>query len=473
MLFKEIDGKALRILEGIVGKNRMIWGDKELLEPYGKDESGIQGSYIPDVVVKPSTKEEVSEILSFASKERIPVTPRGAGSGLSGGSVPLYGGIVISSEAMNRVLDVDRKNLVCVSEPGVVTNELCRRVMEEDLYYAGYPMSVETSFIGGNVATNAGGGKVIKYGSTFSHVLGLEVVVPDGVVLQFGGKRRKDSSGYAIHRLFVGSEGTLGFFTKVYLNLIPKPGVAVDLVVPFENSEDACNAACEVAWRAGELPSSLEFMDSFSVDISSEFCRTKIPYADRAGAYLILQFEAKKREHLDGVLSRTLDILSRFSAMEVLVADTERSRDDVWKVRRNWLEALKAIDRNVVVGDVVVPPSEIPRLVDFIRGLERKRGVAIPTVGHIGDGNLHPAPLKPEGLSLDEWLPVRDRILEEIAEAAHGLGGAISGEHGVGFLKSKTLSRLKKEEIKLMWDIKKAIDPKGIMNPGKIFLHHF
>ncbi len=469
MEFKRLDDRLIGMLEGIVGSSRIIWGDSDALTPYGRDESGIPYAYLPEAVVKPESKDQVSEILNLASEERIPVTPRGAGSGLSGGSVPLFGGIVISCERMGRILDIDTKNLVAVVEPGVVTNDLCKEVASFDLYYAGYPMSVETSFIGGNVATNAGGSKVMRYGGTVHHVLGLEVVVPSGSILEFGGKRRKDSSGYAMHRLFVGSEGTLGFFAKVYLNLIPAPGASIDLLIPFSSLEDAAFSVSKIVVGSKELPSALELMDGPSFRISSGFCEVSLPYADKAEAYLLVQFEGRDRDYLDGVLSGVADLLTSLGALDALVADTPRMRDDIWKVRRMWLEALKAVDRDVVVGDVVVSTSKIPDIIRAVSSLGEELGVVIPMVAHAGDGNVHPAPLRPQGMGREEWFDLRDGILDRISHISHSLGGAVSGEHGIGFLKSKTLYTLKKNEVEFMFGLKRAVDPHGIMNPGKIF----
>ncbi len=449
-------------LEALVGMGKVL-GEKESLIPYSMDESGPDYSHMPDAVVKVTCTEDVSKLLRYAYKRGIPVTPRGAGSGLSGGAVPVKGGVVVSLEAMDRILDIDTTNMVCLCEAGVITNHLCQEVMKKGLFYAGYPMSVETSTIGGNVATNAGGSKVVKYGSTGNYVLGMEVVFPDGSICTFGGKRRKDSSGLGLHRFFVGSEGILGIITKVYLNLIPPPGEVLDLLLPFKSLEEAVLAVPEMISSLKSLPSSLELMDRTSAEISCTFNKTTLPYLDLAEAYLIVQFEGDIPDE-----EELYRLLKGLGALDVLVASGGRRREEVWKVRRTWLEALKWKDPRVVIGDVVVPTSKIPEMMTEVEKLSREYSIQIPTVGHVGDGNLHPAPLKPHGMDREKWVGLREEVLDRLAEKAHGLEGGISGEHGIGLVKRGILYRLRKKEVELMKAIKKAVDPKDIMNPGKV-----
>lgn len=468
--FGKVTDSLVRELRRIVGDRAVIYEDKASLEAYSCDESGKKYySRMPDVVVKPENAVQVSEVIRLANKEGIPVTPRGAGSGLAGGCVPIYGGIVLSLERMNRILEIDKKNLVVVAEPGVVTNDLCRRVAEEGLYYAGYPMSVETSFIGGNVATNAGGSKVIKYGNTGHHVLGLEAVLPNGEIVEFGGKRRKDSSGYNFVRFLVGSEGTLAVFTKIYLNLIPLPGKTVDLLVPFKDVEDAIYGVSVIMTESKELPSAIEFVDGFSVRIGSEYNNVKLPFQEEANAFLIVQLEGKSRGDLEKSYESVGKALISIGALDVFIADNRSASEAIWKVRRNWFEALKSIDPYVSTGDVVVPTSEIPQMMSFIEDLSKEYKVRIPVAGHAADGNLHPVPLKPAHIDPQEWREVLEEILDKIALKAASLGGAVSGEHGIGFLKKKVLSETKRKEIELMREIKNLWDPNGIMNPGKLF----
>ncbi|HID55070.1 TPA: FAD-binding protein, partial [Candidatus Poribacteria bacterium] len=336
-------------------------------------------------------------------------------------------------------------------------------------FYAGYPMSVETSFIGGNIATNAGGSKVIKYGNTGHHVLGLEVVLPTGEIVQFGGKRRKDSSGYNFVRLFVGSEGTLGVFTKAYLNLIPQPGRTVDLLVPFGSVQDAIYTVPKVITESKALPTSVEFMDRLSVELTTEYLGTGLPFQEKANAYLIIQFDGRSKDELADIYEKAGKICLDEGALEVFVADNPFTSEMIWRVRRNWLEGLRAFDPYSSTGDVVVPTSQIPKMMEEIKRISERYGVRIPCAAHVGDGNLHPYPMKPEGMSPERWQRIMEEILDELAMIASRLGGAPSGEHGIGFLKKNLLPRAKREEVELMRRVKGVFDPNGIMNPGKLF----
>lgn len=456
-------------LKQIVGERNVIWNDPDRLAAYAHDETGTLYSAMPDVVVKPTSTEQVSDVMKLANQEMIPVTPRGAGSGLAGGAIPLYGGIVLSCEKMDRILEIDGVNLVAVVEPGVITNDLCRRVAEEGLFYAGYPMSVESSFVGGNVACNAGGAKVVKYGSTAAHVLGLEVVLPTGEVIEVGGKRRKDSSGYSLLRLFVGSEGTLGIFTKIYLNLIPEPGRVAELLVPFKSVEGAIDAVPKIMKESKALPTAVEFIDRLSVRYCAEYTNSRLPYQDQAEAYLIVQLEGRTKGELQETYERAGSTCLENGALEVFVADNKFASEKIWNMRRNWLEALKVVDPYVSTGDVVVPLSKIPRMMEKIGEIAKAYGVQIPCAGHAADGNIHPAPMKPADTPPSEWKGLLEEILYRIAAFAVELGGAVSGEHGIGFVKQGLLAKTKGQEVELMRGIKAAFDPYNILNPGKLF----
>lgn len=454
----------------ILGNSAVIYEDKQTLENYSSDEAGGKYySHMPDVVLKPSNAKQISEIIKIANKERIPITPRGAGSGLAGGAVPIYGGIVICLERMNRILEIDKTDLTAVVEPGVVTNDLCRKVADMGLYYAGYPMSVETSLIGGNVATNAGGSKVIKYGNTGHHVLGIEAVLPNSEIVQFGGKRRKDSSGYDIKHLLVGSEGTLGIFTKIFLNLIPQPGKNVDLLVPFRNVDEAISNVSTLIIESKVLPTAIEYIDHLSIILGSEYNNIELPFQEEAGAYLIIQYEGQDKKELENIYERVGNALLNSGALDVFIADNRTNSEKIWRVRRNWLEALKFFDPYVPTGDVVIPTSKIPQIVRFVKEISKEYNVEIPIAGHAADGNLHPAPMKPQNISVHEWKVISEEILSRIAIKAAEFGGAVSGEHGIGFIKKELLRKTKNLQYKIMKSIKVNIDPNNIMNPGKIF----
>ena len=468
--FAKITTRLVAEFEKILGNNAVVFDDKDALENYAHDETGGEYySHMPEIVLKPENAEQISKVLKLASAEHVPVTPRGAGSGLAGASVPIYGGIVISFERMNKIVEIDKTNLVAVTEPGVVTNDLCRKVSELGLYYAGYPMSVETSFIGGNVATNAGGSKVIKYGNTAHHVLGIEAVLPNGEIVQFGGKRRKDSSGYDIVRLLVGSEGTLAVFTKIFLNLIPLPGKTVDLLVPFPDIHTAISNVGPLITESKTLPSAVEFIDDTSVVLGSKYNNIRLPYQEKADAYLIVQYEGHDRDELESIYEKAGKALMNGKAMDVFVADNRTNSEKIWRIRRNWLEGIKAFESHTPTGDVVVPTSKIPEIMEYIAKISKEYKVQIPVAGHAADGNLHPAPMKPKDVNLREWKELSEEILSKIAIKASKMGGAVSGEHGIGFVKKELLKKTKNKQYELMKSLKKTIDPLGIMNPGKLF----
>ena len=467
--YEEVIPEIVTQLRQIVGDQNVLYGDADQLESYSHDETGSLYSAMPDVVVKPICAEEISKIMKLANEKMVSVTPRGAGSGLAGGAVPLCGGIVLSCERMSKVIEIDKINMVAVVEPGVVTNDLCNLVAEEGLFYAGYPMSVESSFVGGNVACNAGGAKVVKYGPTAAHVLGLEVVLPTGEIIEVGGKRRKDSSGYSLLRLLVGSEGTLGIFTKIYLNLVPEPGKVADLLIPFASVEDAIYTVPKIMTESKVLPVAVEFIDRLSVRYCSEYTNSSLPYQDKAAAYLIVQLDGKTKEDLQDTYEKAGNTCLENGALEVFVADNTFASEKLWNMRRNWLEALKVIDPYVSTGDVVVPISEIPCMMKKIDEISKAYGVQIPCAGHVADGNIHPAPMKPADTLPSEWKGLMEEILGKIAITAGQLGGAVSGEHGIGFVKKELLSKTKSQEVEVMRRIKAAFDPNNILNPGKLF----
>ena len=461
------------IIEGlreIVGEKNVIFDDKEKLENYAADEAGKIFGHMPEVAVNPESTEQVSKIMRLANKNKTPVTPRAAGSGLAGAAVPLYGGIVLSVERMNKILEIDKVNRVAVAESGVITNELCQKVLEEGMMYAGYPMSIETSFISGNVATNAGGGKVIRYGNTRKHILGLEVVLPTGDVIELGGKFRKDTWGYNLLNLMIGSEGTLGIFTKIIINLVPSAGKTVDLLVPFGDVDTAVNAVANVIVSAGVLPVSVEFMDKLSVDLTTKYLNTTIPFQDKAEAYLIIQLDSESKEGLENLYEKVGEACLNNDALDVFVAESRTDSENIWRVRQEFAEGLRAADPYVSFsGDVVVPLSKVPEMMKEIKKIGEKYNMRIPTAAHIADGNLHPELMKPDKVSVEEWPKMAEEIYEEMTDIAIKFGGAGSGEHGIGFLKKPIFLKTKsEEELNLMRGIKRVFDPNYILNPGKI-----
>jgi glycolate oxidase len=468
--YGRITSQIVEEIRGIIEEKRLIFDDLDILENYAADEAGKRFRHVPEVVVKPESREEVSRLMALAHRHKIPVTPRGAGSASSGAAVPLHGGMVLSLERMNKILEIDKVNRVAVVEPGVVTKELCAKVLDAGLMYAGYPMSVDASFIGGNVATNAGGGKVVKYGNTRMHVLGLEVVLANGEVIQIGGKYRKETWGYNLLHLMIGSEGTLGVFTKIMVNLVPSAGKTVDLLIPFGDVKAAVSAVAELIVSGGILPVGVEFLDKLSVEISTKYLDSTIPFQDKSEAYLIVQLEGESNEQLVALYEKAGDICINSGALDVFVADSRTESENIWKVRQVFADALRATDPHAILGgDVVVPLSKVPELMQQIREIGEKYHVMVPTVAHIADGNIHPELMKPRDLSPKEFPAVSIDVYDEMTLAAVRLGGVGSGEHGIGLLKKGIFLKTKSEtELTLMRGIKRVFDPHNILNPGKM-----
>ncbi|MGB9779533.1 FAD-binding oxidoreductase [Caldanaerobacter sp.] len=468
-MYNKLTNEIVEELKKIVGANNVIYGNPDALEAYSHDEVAEKHyAHMPEAVVKPSSAEEIAQIVRLANKYKIPVTPRGAGSGLSGGAVPIYGGIVLSVEKMNKILEIDKENLVVVVEPGVVTNEINNAVKEYGLFYAGYPMSVETCYIGGNVAENAGGGRAVKYGVTGRYVIGLEVVTPTGDIVHLGGKVMKDVTGYDLIHLMVGSEGTLGIFTKIYLKLMPLPQAKVDLLVLFEDIDTAIKIVPKIMTFGRIIPTSIEFMDDLSFKVSCRYLNEKIPF-EEAGAMLLIELDGNNKAELEEQYEIIGNLCMENGAIEVYVADNATTSERIWRIRRNIAEAWKQFSPHQSLEDVVVPISEIPTFLKKIREISNKYRIPIPCYGHAGDGNIHATPIKPPELSMKEWHEKLEKLLEEMYVVVKELGGVISGEHGIGHKRKKYLPLvLEPAHIEMMRAIKKALDPNLILNPGKI-----
>jgi len=469
MKYNPVTKNIIAELIAIIGRKNVI-SDKEKIETYSHDEtSAKQYSHMPEVVVTPKTTKEIAKIVKLANKELIPITPRGAGSGLSGGAIPLFGGIVISTEIMNRVLEIDYNNMMMVLQPGVVTNDINEEIAEHGLFFAGYPMSVETCYIGGNIAENAGGGKAVKYGVTGRYVMGLEVVTPTGEVVELGGKRVKDVTGYDLKQLIVGSEGTLGIVTKIIIKLLPLPAVKEDLLVLFTDVKSAINIVPEIMTGARIIPTSIEFMDKLSVKTSCEYLNEHLPY-QQAGAMLLIEVDGNTEEQVEADAETIGELCLNKGAIEVYVADNYTTQERVWSVRRNIAEAFKVVSPHQSLEDIVVPIAAIPDLMPELERISDKYNIQIPCYGHAGDGNLHATLVKNPESSMQEWYEIEKKALRELYQATKELGGTISGEHGIG-LKRKAYMKIVSNpvELELMRKIKKAFDPNNIMNPGKIF----
>jgi glycolate oxidase len=468
--YRPVTPAIARELRHIVGEPYVVYDDASAMQDYAHDEvAGDEYAHMPEAVVKPETAQQISDILKLANRERVPVTPRGAGSGLSCGAVPVYGGIVLSVERMNRILEIDRENMVAVVEPGVVTNDVNDALEEYGLFYAGYPMSVELCFVGGNVAENAGGGRAIKYGVTGRYVLGLQVVLPTGEVIELGGKRVKDVTGYDLIHLMVGSEGTLGIFTRITLRLLPRPTARAVLLVPFPDTPTAIAAVPRVMTRGRIVPTSVEFMDSRSIQAAYDYTGERLPHPEM-GAMLLIEIDGASEERVEHDMNSIIDLCLELGALDIFVGNTPRDQRRMWRPRQEMAEALKAICPVQSLEDIVVPMAQIPRLVPELDRLSEKYDVLIPCYGHAGDGNLHATVVKQPGTPMDEWDEKLPTILEELYTAVRGLGGTISGEHGIGSKRSRYLPLVMDEKvIDLQRQIKRVFDPLNILNPGKIF----
>ncbi|HPH96926.1 MAG TPA: FAD-linked oxidase C-terminal domain-containing protein [Anaerolineaceae bacterium] len=454
----------------IVGDKNVIYADPEKLEDFAHDEVADKKlAHMPEAVVRPASAEEISAIMKLANRERIPVTPRGAGSGLSGGAVPAEGGIVLLVDRMNRILEIDRANLVVVVEPGVVTNDINAAIKEDGLFYAGYPMSVESCFVGGNVAENAGGGKAIKYGVTGRYVMGLEVVLPTGEIVQMGGKRVKDVVGYDLLHLMVGSEGTLGIFTKIILKLQPLPTARADLLVLFRDVPSAMKMVPLIMTNGRIIPTAIEFMDRLSVQTTCKYLNEDLPYQE-AGAMLLIEVDGSSEEQVDREFETIGELCQANGAIEVYVATNATTQERVWAVRRNIAEAFKVFSPVQSLEDIVVPFAQIPDLIPVLDRLSAKYNLLMPCYGHAGDGNLHVTLVKKPETPLEQWEDLEHAVLVELYKAVANLGGTISGEHGIGSKRREFMPLVMDETlIRLQKQIKSAFDPNNILNPGKIF----
>jgi len=455
-------------LKRICGQAFVLFDDEKQLQKYSKDKvPEDRYAHLPEVVVKPKTAAEIAEIVKLANREKIPITPRAAGSGLSGGAVPIYGGILLSVERMNAIVEIDDENLMAVVEPGVVTNKLDAELQKYGLFFPGYPLSEEFCFLGGNVAENAGGGRAVKYGVTGQYIHGLEVVTPTGEIVQLGGKRIKDVTGYDLIHLMVGSEGTLGIFTKIIIKLLPRPTERQAILALFADSETAIAVVPKVMTFGKLIPTTVEFMDGFTFCTTAKALKEPFPY-EKIGAAVLFEVDGTRAS----VVAEDADTIRRIcrenGAVEDYAATTEKEIERFWKIRKRipW-DMLQQTDHQSI-EDIVVPIASIPKALSELKRIGKKFRVSIPVLGHAGDGNLHAIPMKGCDQSVEDWERTLPELLKEIYIMTAGLGGTISGEHGIGHKRRDYLDLVMSEaQLALMRKIKIALDPNNIMNPGK------
>ncbi|MBI2930314.1 MAG: FAD-binding protein [Planctomycetes bacterium] len=449
-------------LREIVGSEHTLLED---IDAYGHDETE-DFWYPPEVVVRPRTAQEVACVLRLAADHRVPVTPQAGRTSLSGGALPVCGGIALSVERMNRILEIDGRNLFCVTEPGVVTQVLQEEVEKRGLFYGPDPASRGSCMIGGNVAHNAGGPRALKYGVTKDWVYGLQVALPSGELIRTGGKLLKNVAGYNLTQLFVGSEGTLGVITEATLKLIPKPRFAKTLLAPFRDVIAAATAVTRI-FEARIIPCACEYMERAAVEAAEQRNGQKFPVGHGAAATLLIEVDGNDEEACEKDLEKIAGICMEEGAPDVFLATDADKRAAVWALRRSIGEAVKSISA-YREEDTVVPRARLPELVQTIREVAAKHGIAAISYGHIGDGNIHVNLLR-MGLDDEEWKRRLEPAVQELFERTIALGGQITGEHGVGFVQRRYLPlAYPKHHIELMRGLKRVFDPQGILNPGKV-----
>lgn len=450
-----------------IAGNEYVLLDEEAFKNYGHDETENL-LFLPDVVIRPRTAEEISSIFRICNGNKIPVTPRGAGTGLSGGALPQLGGVLISLDRMNAIIEIDEKNLQVTTEPGVITEVLQNAVKEKGLFYPPDPSSRGSCFIGGNIAENSGGPKAVKYGVVKDYVLNLEVVLPTGEIIWTGANVLKNSTGYNLTQLIVGSEGTLGIVTKIVLKLLPHPKHELLMLVPFNSLEKAGEAVSAI-FRAGYTPSALELVEIDALKITSAYLNdTTVPLDDKTEAHLIIEVDGNHIEQLLLEMEAIAGLLANFDCGDIYFADDEQQKAALWKLRRRVAEVVK-LHGYTIEEDTVVPRAALPSLIRGVKKLGKEYNFHPVCYGHAGDGNLH-IRIKKEGsvYSLDN--PAIVPALKAIFALVHSLGGTISGEHGIGLLQKEYLDIVfSGKHLQLMKDIKKVFDPNNILNKGKIF----
>ena len=467
--YNQVTESIAQELIGIFGAANVYYNDAERLEPYAHDEAAGCATRVPEAVVRPKSAEEISQLMKLANREKISVTARGAGSGLSGGAVPIHGGIVLDCCRMNHILDVDKANMTVTVEPGVITSEINEMLRPHGLFYAGYPMSLETCTIGGNVAENAGGGKAVKYGVTGRYVLGLEMVSPTGDIVMLGGKLVKDVSGLNLLQLMIGSEGILGVFTKIILKLLPLPKASVDMLCLFNSIGEAIGAVPKIMTEGGVIPTAVEFMDKLSFQTACQYLNETLPCQD-SGAMLLITIDGADAAQIEHDYDVIGEQCLKAGATQVYVADTKANSERIWRIRRSVAEAFKVFSPNQSLEDIVVPIASIPDMSAAIDRISKKYGVLIPCYGHAGDGNLHATPVMPPEWTLEKWQEPLPALLMDLYAETIALGGHISGEHGIGHKRKKYMLKLAdKGFLAMMRAVKNGLDPNGILNPGKIF----
>lgn len=468
-MYHKLTEEDIAFFKSISGER--VYLSKDVLLEYGHDYTEDL-NFPPHIVIKPESTEEVQAVMKYCALKNIPLTPSGARTGLSGGALPVHGGVALSLERMNKVLNIDENNLQVTTEPGVITQVLQESVAEKGLFYPPDPASKGSCFIGGNIAENSGGPKALKYGVTKDYVLNLEVVLTTGEIIWTGANVLKNSTGYNLTQLMVGSEGTLGIVTKIVLKLIPHPKFNQLMLVPFFNAREACEAVAAI-FKAGITPSALEFMEREALDYTLRFMggKSSLNIEDEVQAHLLVEVDGNDENVLFNDCEKIMEVVEHYRIGEVLMASSQAQKDELWQLRRKVGEAVKS-ESVYKEEDTVVPRYHLPQLLSGVKKIGEKYGFQSVCYGHAGDGNLHVNILRGK-MTEDQWNNELNTAIEEIFRLTIELGGTISGEHGIGWVQKNFMHiPFDSTTLNLMRSIKKLFDPQMILNPGKIFPEH-
>lgn len=465
-MYKQVEESDILFFKNLLGNDALINPLADSFEQYTHDHTEDL-HFSPSIVLKPNSAIEISEILKYCNQYKIVVTPRGAGTGLSGGALPVLGGIVLSTEKLNKIVKIDQENYQVTVQPGVVNEALQIELKKLNLFYPPDPASKGSCFLGGNVAHASGGPKAVKYGTTRDYVLNLEVVLPTGEIIKTGANTLKYSTGYNLTHLMIGSEGTLGIVTEIVLKIIPLPQHNLLMLASFQSAEKACEAVNGI-FQKGCVPSVCEFVEPDAFRLSAALLDVNFEIPEKVKAYLLIEVDGNKMEQLQVECETIFEVLESFESIEVMMADDEAKKEYFWKLRRTIGEATK---RNNIYKeeDTVVPRATLPQLFRGVKEIGKRYGIRTVCYGHAGDGNLHVNILK-DNLSDEFWNHEIKKAIVEIFTLCKDLGGTISGEHGIGYVQKEFMSIvMPKVQLDLMRKIKQAFDPNMILNPGKIF----
>lgn len=466
--YNPVTPELVEELKKVVG-DHYVKTDEEYLEQYQTDEEGNPHFFKkPEVVVFPGTTEEVAAIVKLANKYMVPITPRSAGTGVACGAIPIYHGMVVELDRMNKILKLDADNFYAVCQTGVFTGQLQAEAKKAGVMYAGDPSSAESCQIGGNVANNAGGNRAVRYGTTRDQIYALKVVTPTGDIVDVGARLKKCSTGLCLEQLFAGSEGTLGIITEVTVKLRPLPPYAFNMVCVFKTDKEAFALPNKIL-KAGIDPTSIEYMGNSAIDMTVKYLNNmnqhmEFPHVDEGCCYVIVTVESFDQDESDRKMEKLCDLAEANGSIDEFEAD-----ERVWVLRKQFAEAARDIDKMFQTEDFVVPLDKIAEMTAQIPELEKKYNLYTVTVAHIGDGNIHVLPLNKYGLTPEEWFKTIKAFHADLFPRVYALGGKMSGEHGIGYKKLEEFARCTPDgEVKMIKAIKQALDPNNIMNPGKL-----